>query len=707
MVARILRQYIAGVGQVGRRLWRAVSRQTVIPADEVPLTEAEKWFRVMVNSTQEGIWVLDADQQTRYANWRMAEMLGYTPERLVGRSLFDFLTPASAEEVQRRLERRRQGLSDQYEVCFCRQDGSLLWAIISANPLPDDTGQFGGSLAMVTNITERKQAQQALQQDKVELEQRIEQRTLALRTANKTLQQYADEVSDLYNRAPCGYHSLDTNGLFLRINDTELQWLGYTRVEIVNQIKFPDLLTPRSQITFEKNFPIFKHQGFINNLEFELVCKDGSIIYVLLSATAITDQRGRYTMSRSTLFDITKLKQTQDALRASEERYRMMAENVTDMISRHTAAGVYTYVSPACRTLLGYEPAEIIGKSVYDFIHPDDVSAISQFHLSALEAVPAYRMTLRVLKKDGTCVWIEAVSRTLSEPVTGTREVIAISRDVSQRKLDEENIRQLNESLSQRAEELQTANRELETALGLERELTGIKNRFLSIVSHEFRTPLSVILTSSDLLDRYNDRLPVERRQACYETIRNQVKSLSHMLDDVSTVIRAETGRLEFNPTALNLETLCQGIMEETRTTIGVAHHLFFDFWGDLADIYADPKLIQHMLRNLLTNAVKYSPPGRDIRLDVIRDTWALLIQVSDEGLGIPEADQSRLFEPYFRASNVRDINGTGIGLKIIKDAVDLHGGQIEVLSREGEGTTFIIYLPQPENHSSLNIAAL
>lgn len=235
----------------------------------------------------------------------------------------------------------------------------------------------------------------------------------------------------------------------------------------------------------------------------------------------------------------------------------------------------------------------------------------------------------------------------------------------------------------------------LERALEDERRLNTTKNRVLSCLSHDLRTPLSVILTTSELLQRYLDRLSEERRQGYFDAIRNQIKIIDQRLDDISAVVRAETGRLEYAPTILDLAQLCQDVADETRLMIGSGYQIGVQTTGDLAHITGDPRLLRMALRNLLANAVKFSSPGQEIRLEAgRRDERAVFVRVSDEGMGIPEADQLRLFEPYYRASNAQDMSGAGIGLRLVRCVADLHGGSISFTSREGAGSAFMLELP-------------
>jgi PAS domain S-box-containing protein len=194
--------------------------------------------------------------------------------------------------------------------------GNHKWVRTIGHPVIEN-GKVVKMRGSFQDITKRKKTEEELRKLKMELEERVLERTAQLEAANETLQSYADEISDLYNNAPCGYHSLDEDGSFISINDTELRWLGYTRDEIVGKKRFEDLITPESLNVFKQNFPIFKKQGWISDLEFDMIRKDGSIFPVLLNATAVKDASGKFLRSRSTLFDITERRKADKALQAA------------------------------------------------------------------------------------------------------------------------------------------------------------------------------------------------------------------------------------------------------------------------------------------------------------------------------------------------------------------------------------------------------
>jgi PAS domain S-box-containing protein len=235
---------------------------------------------------------------------------------------------------------------------------------------------------------------------------------------------------------------------------------------------------------------------------------------------------------------------------------------------------------------------------------------------------------------------------------------------------------------------------ELQKALLDARELTQLKSDFVSLVSHEFRTPLEVIMSSTDNLERYHDRLSPEKRQQLLRTINKSVSRMSYMMEDVLLMGRIESGRIEFKPLAFDLASFCQRLCDEMETARNRRGAIQLKIGGKIAGSHGDETVLRHILTNLLSNALKFSTAGETVELNLTRTGKNAVFRIVDRGCGIPAADQARLFQAFHRGSNVRQLPGTGLGLVIVQRSVSLHGGEIEFESVEGKGTTFTVRLP-------------
>jgi signal transduction histidine kinase len=277
-----------------------------------------------------------------------------------------------------------------------------------------------------------------------------------------------------------------------------------------------------------------------------------------------------------------------------------------------------------------------------------------------------------------------------------TRIGHAISQALQQKKLRDEK-RKADEALRQYTAELElrVAERtaELQAALQKEKELNELKQRFVSMVSHEFRNPLAAIQSSSELVRNYGHKMNEERKHGHLDSISTQVSRLTELLDDVLFISKAQTVGLEFKPARLNLEAFCRKIAQEIQQTTR-KHQIVFAPRGNSVETRADEKLLRQVIANLLSNAVKYSPQGGMIHVHLFYEDQKAIIQVQDQGIGIPEEDHKHLFEVFHRAGNVGEISGTGLGLAIIKQAVEVHGGSISFESQVGSGTTFTVCFP-------------
>lgn len=268
------------------------------------------------------------------------------------------------------------------------------------------------------------------------------------------------------------------------------------------------------------------------------------------------------------------------------------------------------------------------------------------------------------------------------------------------------------------------AEAEIRKSLEKERELNELKSRFVSMVSHEFRTPLATILFSAGLLENYSHKWTEEKKLTHLMRIQTAVKQMASLLEDILIIGKAEAGKLEFQPESIHLENFCCELVEEAQMMYQYPHHqIIFTCNNHKNEVRIDEKLLRQILLNLLSNSIKYSPKGGVInfslwvgRLDHLRTSEPFLqltsesiyyasaelpssqevaiFHIQDEGIGIPPEDQQRMFEMFHRATNVGTISGTGLGLAIVKRSVELHQGTIEVKSQLDVGTAVIVTLP-------------
>ena len=221
-----------------------------------------------------------------------------------------------------------------------------------------------------------------------------------------------------------------------------------------------------------------------------------------------------------------------------------------------------------------------------------------------------------------------------------------------------------------------------------------MKSRFVFTVSHEFRNPLAVIMSCSDVLQRTRDSLTREEHEHQIGGIQQSVRRMADMMEELLLLGRSESGRLQCKPETTDVRALCSQIVDQVTSATSSRCPIRLDAVAPLPHRQLDPGLLQHILTNLLTNAVKYSPEGSEVELRIEPQDDALVFTVTDHGPGIPEADQAHLFEPFHRGKNVGTTSGSGLGLAIVQRCVQAHGGSVHIESNEASGTRAIVRLP-------------
>ena len=414
------------------------------------------------------------------------------------------------------------------------------------------------------------------------------------------------------------------------------------------------------------------------------------------------------------LNNINEILLAEESLRESEFRFRSLLEDVQNVaVQGYGPDGTTQYWNKASELLYGYSSKEAIGRSLIELIIPPEMrgdvqTAISQMAQTG-KSIPSSELLL--MKKDGSRVAVFS-SHTIINLPGRPPELFCIDIDLTEQKRSEAELNKyrnhLEELVRSRTEELKNTNDELtkkivkeqeyqlmlKQSLEKEKELNEMKSTFISITSHEFRTPLTSVLSSAELLQLYAGKWSDEKKSKYLDKIKNSVIYLTKLLDDVLTISRAETGKLDFHPDMLDLNQLSEDCIHDATSLLTGKHELIFNFNAEQKHFRLDPKLMKFILSNLLSNAIKYSPEGGLIGLDVSAGRDTLIIEVKDEGIGIPQLEISKIFESFYRSPNSEYFPGTGLGLAIVKRAVDLHGGEIHVNSSLGSGTTFTVRIP-------------
>ena len=343
----------------------------------------------------------------------------------------------------------------------------------------------------------------------------------------------------------------------------------------------------------------------------------------------------------------------------------------------HTVNRNLLWANDTFARMLGYTREELLGQS--SLVYFPDRRSWEDFGAAAYPTLAAgqpYVTEQQMLRKDGTLVWVELYGNAVDtrDPEKGT---IWTAIDVTGRRKAADN---------------------LQIALEKQRELAELKSRFVSMASHEFRTPLTTILSSSELLRLYGERLPAVEKVEIMGSIDTAVRRMTSLLDDVLVIGRMEGGTLEFAPTRFRLRTYCEALLDEVQQSEirqgRDGRTVKLRMSGD-PEVHLDGRLLHHILANLLSNAIKYSPVGAVIEIEVGVQPEAVKFRVCDCGIGIPDEDLQHLFEAFRRGRNVGNIGGTGLGLVVVKNYVDMHGGRVEVSSTVGKGSCFTVILPQ------------
>ena len=423
---------------------------------------------------------------------------------------------------------------------------------------------------------------------------------------------------------------------------------------------------------------------------YRIITKAKGLRYVQGKRDVKTDEDGNLILIYGLLQDVTDLKEAQNI---NKEISKIVEESLNEIYIFGADDLKFIQVNKGARQNIGYtleEMQEITPVDIKPYIDEEEFRSL----LVPLKNGQKDKLFFETVhqRKDGTTYPVEVHLQFSS---IGLQSVyVAFIVDISERKKYDAQIKEYSESLEnkvlERTKELKASEAKLLVSLAKEKELGELKSRFVSMASHEFRTPLTSILSSIELIGMYQKEDQQDKRMKHVDRITSAVKNLTTILNDFLSLEKLESGKVRYNPVDLDFKEYIQQIIDEVNLTKKGGQKITHQHTGN--DIVTtDEHLLKNILLNLLSNAIKYSPEGKNVELNTQNKEDCLSIQVIDHGIGIPEEDQQHMFTRFFRANNAINIQGTGLGLTIVKRYLNLMKGTIAFESKEGEGTTFFL----------------
>lgn len=686
------------------------------------LAENEQRFRLLAENAIDIIFRfrLLPNRGFEYISPSATSITGYTPEEFYAD---DELSFNMVHPDDRSLLPQMADLKDVYPtlvVRWIRKDGNIIWTEQHNTPIYDDNGAVIAFEGIARDITARQNTLEALKLSEIaEREQRQFAEALRDSAAALTTAVDLDNVMNTILKSVSLVVPNDAANIML-IEDEharEVYWAGYQpeQIEYLREISFPISDTANLHQMFISKLPtlISDIDQYLDWVHIPLmdwarsyvgapIRSHGQVIgflnldsrtagfYTKIHAQRLQSfaDQASLAIEHAQLYEIVQnhaqelerqvVKRT-DELQRSETRYRAIIEDQTDLVCRYVSGGILTFVNQTYSEYSTRSVKALLGESRFDLVLPDERQKLEDHIASLSFNNPSATIEIRFKIPNEQSRWLHWSDRILFDDEGNFLEYQSVGRDITERKVAENQLQQM-----------------LEHAMNL----SELRSRYISMAAHDLRNPLAVIQSSVNMLQHYNDRLTDERKQTKYDQVDRSIKAMVIMLDDVLTLGQADAGKLKFAPSSVDVKGLCEDIIEEVIQYTNTPQQIEFSSQGDCSIAYLDTKLVRHILSNLFSNAIKYSPENTAIIFELNCSSTQIVFRIQDHGIGIPKVDQKRLFETFHRASNAKSISGTGLGLAIVKQSVESHGGAITFESQENVGTTFIVALPHNPQYS-------
>lgn len=688
----------------------------VVARDITNRVVTEQKYQNIIQNIDLGLMEVDLKERIVYVNEPFCKSVGYSEEELIGNiasKIFIDNESAFEQTIKNEHEKRQEGVSSAYEMKLRKKDGSYVWMMISGAPVKNANDEIIGSIGIHNDITDKK--------DEEEQRKEFLNRLEAGNTELAKQQQYLNAINNFAKRL---LDTIGTEAIANEITKNVIQEFGFSDcvIYLVNDEK--DSLKQVSVYGEENSGEAIKNpieirlgegvvgsvaacgkseivndtskdSRYISNDQIRLskltvpIIADDKVIGVIDSENNTTNfytEEHLETLQTIANLAATKIKNTlirekqldvSEALRDSEQKMRSLINSALDAVITINEEGLVTEWNHQAVELFKYSKEETINKRLSDLIIPEELrekheKGMKHFLKTGEGPVLNQRIEVPGLDKDGKQFPIE-----LSIVAVKMKKKYffnAFVRDITLKK---------------------KAESDMQAALDKQQELNAIKSRFVSTTSHELRTPLTAISSNAEILSyvlENNQEVDKMKLLRNVQRIERNVDRLNQLISNILLIGKLADGKVQFNPKMYDLEEIIKKSILPNLTSKEQPHLMLS---GEKYDVKLDKKLFTQMMNNLIENAFKYSPDSALPEVHIHHHEQQVEVKVKDYGIGVPKEDLERLFETFYRASNVDNIQGTGLGLAIVKEYTELHGGAISVESNVNEGTIFSILLPK------------
>jgi PAS domain S-box-containing protein len=664
---------------------------------EEALIESELRFKQVAENAKEWIWEVDKNGLYTYASRVSKELLGYNPDEIVGKKYFYDLFVEKDKEELKALTFEAFARKEQFTGLINvnkHKDGSDIILSTSGVPILNNDGDLVGYRGVDVDITESKQMQDVLLKSKRQYDSLVSNIPVGVYLLlSKTNKSYTFKYVSPKMEEILGINSksimADSKVAFQSIHPDDIGELTKLNEE---HFQSPRLFNWQGRAIVNGNIIWIHIASFPEPLEDGNVLWHGVISNITESKLAEEKLKSSFSLLNATL------ESTADGILVVDstgkinlfnqrfiEMWKIPKELLTIKDDKLLLEHLITFVE---------KPEEFISNLNELYLKPDE-SSFDVLNLSEERTFERYSRPQKIGDAIVGRVWS---FRDITERRRARKELEEYQAHLEELvKIRTEELNEVNSELIKKIEKENEFKLILQQSLEKEKELNEMKSQFISTASHEFRTPLTSILSSAGLIKKYSKQWGDDKKNEHYDRIQNSVTYLTKLLDDVLTINRVESGKIKLTPESIDLKEFVQGCIDESKN-LSENHQIYLNYGGPQSIYPLDSKLLKFIFNNLLSNAIKYSPNGGRVEVKISSNHNYLRIEVGDEGIGIHNTETSKVFDPFYRSKEAENISGNGLGLSIVKRAVDLHRGEIKVKSELDKGTTFLVEIPIKTN---------